>query len=495
MLSRSQIHAIEASVRAMSAVSVTSSFFVIASFLWSKLFQTPVNRLMFYATWGNVLANVGTIIGGAGISHGSGSSLCRCQAFLLQWFLPTNALWILCMAINVYLTTSHKYRPSELKRLEWRYFIMCYGVPLIPAFAFLFVETKASGPVYGAAVIWCWIRPEWQAFRFAFFYGPIWLTIVMTIAILLYHGIEINSKRMKIKKFSVDAVHDISDKHHQSVRRDTATSVQMVAPSPSIVARRADDGPGNASTFESPPSSGDVRPLGGDTGANDRTPSRTDLSTRETPEKTAESTRSDINNGQIPSRKPSALTPGPTFCATGAAEDESRSNYEQHGTPVSSGTTDAGRNDLGLDELENLSASSSAPTAYAHLRSSHGGASSLAPTQTSSLSQNRIWSTSRPILRFPQTVDRHAATYLYMKRVSLFFLSLLITWTPSTINRIHRVSSPDDPIFGLALLSAVVVSLQGFWNLVVYISTSFDAVKVLCAACRVKLCSYTEVGR
>ncbi|EQL29318.1 hypothetical protein, variant 2 [Blastomyces dermatitidis ATCC 26199] len=493
MLSRYQIHAIETSVRVMSAVSVTSSFFVILSFLWGKLFQTPVNRLMFYATWGNVLANVGTMIGGAGISHGAGSSLCRCQAFLLQWFLPTNALWILCLAINVYLTASHKYRPSELKRLEWRYLIMCYIVPLIPAFAFLFVETKASGPVYGDAVIWCWIRPEWQAFRFAFFFGPIWLTIIMTIAILLYQGIEIYSKRMKIKKLSVDAVHEISDKHH---RRDTATSVQAVAPLPSIVATRADNGPGNASTFESQPSSGDVQPLGeGDTSANERTPPKTDLSTRETPERTPETTpesaRSNINHGQLPTRKPSTLTLGPTFYATGAAQDESRSNYEQHGTPVSSGTTDARRNDLGLDELENRSAASSAPTAYAQVRS-HDGAS-LGPTRTSSLSQNRTWRTRLPILRPLQTADRHTATYLYMKRVSLFFLSLLLTWTPSTINRIHRVSNPDDPVFGLALLSAVVLSLQGFWNLIVYISTSFDAIKTLCAACRVKFRSYTEV--
>ncbi|KLJ10350.1 hypothetical protein EMPG_14259 [Blastomyces silverae] len=494
MLSSCQLHAIEASVRAMSAVSVTSSFFVITSFLWSKLFQTPVNRLMFYATWGNVLANVGTMIGGDGISRGSGSSLCRCQAFLIQWFLPTNALWILCMAINVYLTASHKYTPSELKRLEWRYLIMCYIVPLVPAFAFLFVETKASGPVYGAAVIWCWIRPEWQAFRFAFFYGPIWLTIIMTIAILLYQGIEINSKRMKIKKLSVDAVHDLPDKHHQWVRRDTATSLQVVAPSLSIVARRADNEPENASTFESPPSSGDVQPLGeGDTGANERMPSRTDLSTRETPERTAESARSDINHEQLPTRKPSTFIPGPTFYATGAAQDESRSNYEQHAPPVSSGPTDAGGNDLGLDELENRSAVSSAPTAYVHSRS-HGGAS-LAPTQTSSFSQSRRWSTSQPILRHAQTVDRHTATYLYMKRVSLFFLSLLLTWAPSTINRIHRISSPDDPVFGLSLLSAVVLSLQGFWNLIVYITTSFDAVKALCTAFRVKFCSYTEVRR
>ncbi|KAL2375652.1 hypothetical protein RJZ90_007947 [Blastomyces dermatitidis] len=239
----------------------------------------------------------------------------------------------------------------------------------------------------------------------------------MTIAILLYQGIEIYSKRMKIKKLSVDAVHEISDKHH---RRDTATSVQAVAPLPSIVATRADNGPGNASTFESQPSSGDVQPLGeGDTSANERTPPKTDLSTRETPERTPETTpesaRSNINHGQLPTRKPSTLTLGPTFYATGAAQDESRSNYEQHGTPVSSGTTDARRNDLGLDELENRSAASSAPTAYAQVRS-HDGAS-LGPTRTSSLSQNRTWRTRLPILRPLQTADRHTATYFLHKHV------------------------------------------------------------------------------
>ncbi|PGH08355.1 hypothetical protein GX51_01181 [Blastomyces parvus] len=492
MLSRYQIYVIETSVRAMSSVSITSSFFVIATFLGSKLFRTPVNRLMFYATWGNVLANVGTMIGRAGIIRGTGSSLCKCQAFLLQWFLPTNSLWIFCMAINVYLTASHKYRPFDLKRLEWRYLIMCYLVPLVPAFAFLFVETKASGPVYGTAIIWCWIRPEWQAFRFAFFYGPIWFTIIVTISILLYEGIEINSKRMKSKKLVVDAIHDASDKHRQWVRRDTTTSVHVVASSPSIVARTADNGAGNASTFESPPSSQDVQPLrAGDTGVNERTLPTKDLSASETPERTPESARFDINHRQLPIRKSSPLIAGPAFYATGAAPDESRANYEQRGTPVSSGTIGSGRNDLDLDELENRSSVSSAPAADVNLRS-HGGAS-LAPTQTPSLSQNRSWSISQSILRHPHTVDRHTTTYLYMKRVSLFFLSLLLTWTPSTINRVHRISNPDEPVFSLALISAVVLSLQGFWNLIVYISTSIDAVKSLCVAFRVKFCSHTDV--
>jgi hypothetical protein len=83
--SPSQDYAIESTLRACSAVSLATSAFVMSTYLGSNLFQTPVNRLIFYATLGNVLANVGTMIGHAGLRAGGDSALCQFQAFFLQW--------------------------------------------------------------------------------------------------------------------------------------------------------------------------------------------------------------------------------------------------------------------------------------------------------------------------------------------------------------------------------------------------------------------------
>lgn len=40
-----------------------------------------------------------------------------------------------------------------LRKLEWKYFLFSYGVPFVPAFIFLFIETESNGKVYGSAYV------------------------------------------------------------------------------------------------------------------------------------------------------------------------------------------------------------------------------------------------------------------------------------------------------------------------------------------------------
>jgi hypothetical protein len=67
--------------------------------------------------------------------------------------MPADALWTFAMACNVYLTFFYKYNSEQLRRLECKYLIFCYGLPFIPAFVYFFVKTKARGKVYGSAVV------------------------------------------------------------------------------------------------------------------------------------------------------------------------------------------------------------------------------------------------------------------------------------------------------------------------------------------------------
>jgi hypothetical protein len=48
-------------------------------------------------------------------------------------FMPADSLWTLAMACNVYLTFFRKYNAAQLKKLEWKYFLFCYGLPFPPA--------------------------------------------------------------------------------------------------------------------------------------------------------------------------------------------------------------------------------------------------------------------------------------------------------------------------------------------------------------------------
>lgn len=85
-LTTAQIQAIIVTERVSSVFSLTASAFVVVTFLLSDKFRKPINRLVFYATFGNVITNIATLISIDGIEAGKGSSLCQFQAFLIQWY-------------------------------------------------------------------------------------------------------------------------------------------------------------------------------------------------------------------------------------------------------------------------------------------------------------------------------------------------------------------------------------------------------------------------
>jgi len=57
------------------------------------------------------------------------------------------------MALNVYLTFFRKYDAKQLRTLEWKYILFCYGVPFVPAFANLFISSPSKGKMYGSAAV------------------------------------------------------------------------------------------------------------------------------------------------------------------------------------------------------------------------------------------------------------------------------------------------------------------------------------------------------
>lgn len=68
-------------------------------------------------------------------------------------FVPADAYWNLAMAVNVYLTLFKKYNAQQLKAVEWKYHLTCYGGPFVVALTLLFVETQSRGKVYGDATV------------------------------------------------------------------------------------------------------------------------------------------------------------------------------------------------------------------------------------------------------------------------------------------------------------------------------------------------------
>ncbi|KAL4801567.1 Nnf1-domain-containing protein [Aspergillus unguis] len=336
-LSVGQLFAISATERTCSTISLAATSIVAISFLSSAAFRKPINRFIFYASFGNIMANVATLISQSGIKAGTNSNLCQIQAFFIQWFMPADALWTFAMAFNVYLTFFRKYNSEQLRRLEWKYVALCYGLPFIPAFSYFFIRTRSRGKIYGTAILWCWVAPEWDFLRIAVFYGPVWFVISVTLAIYTRIGILVWRRRRQLKEAGgLDTTIDVSIPDDPPFSKVTEIRI----------------------TRE------DAAPYGSEAG-------------------------------------PSVEDNHSFSCH--------QSSHRPYSVSVQAGT--------GSVELESMPSNETPqPQHYPRSRT---------------------------------TAEVNTAAWAYTKYAMLFFIALIVTWVPSTINRLYSLIRPDAPNFGL----------------------------------------------
>ncbi|KAK3376449.1 hypothetical protein B0T24DRAFT_220091 [Lasiosphaeria ovina] len=385
--------------RVCSVFSLLGCLFVLATFAFSSAFRNrSINRLVFLATFGNMLTNVATLMTRSYILNVN-SFGCQLQSFLIQVFMQSDAYWALAMAINVYLTFYHKYDARMLRRMEIPYFILCYGIPFIPGFTFIFVHTESAGRPYGNAVLWCWLKSEWEIFRIATFYGPVWVAIIIATSIYIRAGQDIYRKRRKMLNFS---------------------------------------GSNNGTVTNAEP----YNPINGFTSA---------FKTTEVVQTT------EIITVPRPVADPTNQT-----STTAAPVKDANVSY--------SVTISATQN----DSRDSLDAGSETPTTtiQEHRLSRPSG-----PTTTV------IQTSVAPHLHTMHARRRHYelnnAAYAYTKCAILFFSVLLITWIPSSGNRVYSLIHNGDVSKPLFFASAFVLPLQGFWNAIIYVVTSWSACKQL----------------
>ncbi|KAJ6050391.1 uncharacterized protein N7446_010500 [Penicillium canescens] len=79
-------------------------------------------------------------------------------------------------------------------------------------------------------------------------------------------------------------------------------------------------------------------------------------------------------------------------------------------------------------------------------------------------------------------INKNNAMWSYLRYSFLFFIAMVVAWLPSSINRIYSLINPSEANLGLNLTGALVLSLQGSWNAVIYISTALPISKSMWAS-------------
>ncbi|KAF8469750.1 hypothetical protein BDZ91DRAFT_781750 [Kalaharituber pfeilii] len=385
-----QLAILETTTRVGSVFSLLGAGFIILTFCVSQSFHKPINRLAFFAAFGNIMTNVATLISQDAVKayhKDPHAPICKMQAMFIQWFMPADALFCAAMAFNVYLTVFRKFSSHRLQKLEIPYILFCYGVPLIPALVFLFIGRKLDGedaPLYGPATLWCWISDEWQILRIATFYGPVWLVLLFTFAIYILAGRVIFKLRGSLRLFA----------------RDPGSST--------ITTGTGNYGSGGGTVTSITPAAapGPAPPPG----AIIRTTQAVQI----------------VSNTST--TVPILSDPSPV---AGAAQQQQFPNSNTYSCTVETGER------------------------------------SIIPTTAKAIVSARHRS----------AVEANTAAWAYCRCAMLFFLALVITWLPSSINRVYTVIYPGTTNFGLHFTSALVLPCQGFWNGLIYVMTTVPACK------------------
>ncbi|KAI9763061.1 MAG: hypothetical protein M1840_000952 [Geoglossum simile] len=364
--SKEQLYSLEVTERVTSVFSLIGTSFIIATFLISSDYHKPINRLVFYASFGNIVTNIATLISRSSIHAGDSSPLCQLQAFLIQMFMPADSLWTLAMACNVYLVFFKKYSSAQLRKLEWKYFLACYGLPSVTAIAFLFVQTDSKGKVYGQATVITLLRAYaiWQIIYLRFLSSGVgspqngipyesrpFTGQSVTVLIYVIVGIDIFKKRSQLRKFS-------HPRPNRSTLVSKTTKVEVTS-EPAATHR--------------PKNPWELRRVGSN--------------------------------------------PSPT------------PSYTEYSITIESGPG------VGRDSQ-----------------------------------------VERPL---PSGNDYNSASWGYARIAFIFFVALLVTWVPSSVNRVYSLAHPEKANFPMNFVASLVLPLQGFWNGLIYFTTSLPATRKL----------------
>ncbi|KAH8882993.1 hypothetical protein GQ53DRAFT_831180 [Thozetella sp. PMI_491] len=402
----------------LSLVSVSLVFLAYGFF---PRMRTVPNTFIVFASIANAGASAGSVIAYDGLFKGEASSLCQAQGFMFEFFIQSDPWWALAMAINVLLIFFTKTKPATIKKRGWLYCLLCYGGPFVIALICLQLRDPNKTPVYGNAGLWCWITSDWGPLRIYSYYMLIWICILASVVI--YIGVGTYVFRVRNRLHQVTG----SGKENRHVRgmisysaneTEVSRSRRETYTSPMITQRSRLSSHG--SEWVSIPGQEHVEGT-----VNILTEVNVHVE--------------DTHGGSIPG------PPLPDVIRPEAA----------HLPPITNSAS--------------VRPADKRPRVETTISSSPAE-----PTVKRTRSKRAAASVHRVLDRFA-VVDPVKRAYL--RTSVLFGVSVLVTWIPSSINRIYSLVSNSNSPYQYNLATATVLPLQGVWNGIIFFVTSWRIFK------------------
>ena len=342
--------------------------------------------------------------------------------------MQSDPWWSFAMAVNVFLVFFYNANPASFRRYLWVYCLVCFGGPMIPAIVLLSIRGDPRGPIYGDAAVsvsieplaedaadgsqlWCWIGPNWSLVRLYAYYIPIWVCILLSILIYLAVGYHVFHHRNQLLNIG----------HHQKDSRKPKRSASDGGDS-AEEARQSQPHFVVGGIFTDPTWQSLTRRCNGYGTVVTEVNVTSDLPELEHQDAPATSTRPHTSAG---------ISSSPSWAAGPHQDDLALGDERQKFETICS--SDHQRKPR--------------PTLFGELRSVASKAS----------------------LRLKRLDPVKMA---YLRTSFIFAFAVLITWIPSSINRLYSLTNEGRISFELSVASGCVLPLQGVWNAIIYLTTS-----------------------
>ncbi|KAF4423781.1 Cyclic AMP receptor A [Fusarium acutatum] len=401
--------------RVGAGCSMIAIILVLLTFgLFKKLRTTP-NLFLIFASIANAGASIASMIGYDGLERGEGSHLCQAQAFIFEWFMQSDPWWSLAMAINVFLVFFCNADPRMFRKYAWLYCLICFGGPFIPAVVLISIRNSPEGLIFGDATLWCWIGTDWSLVRLYAYYIPIWIFSFLSIMIYIAVGYHVFHTRNQIRHMVMDVIGNIEKNDH--------------------IPYSSSEHRGSSEAVASPPDA-------------------------------SEAGQADLC--------PQNLTPRQDFYGTAVTEvqitrEEPRQVIRQETTLPSPP----------LAAMPPRIRSWVLPNSFEHIEPSTSSRAQRFETLcTSDSSRQPPFSVMTKLRAVKSNASMKLRQFdpvkmAYLRTSFIFGLAVLITWIPSSANRLYSLTHHDRISFPLSVASGCVLPLQGVWNAVIYFTTSW----------------------
>ncbi|KAI5859578.1 hypothetical protein GGS23DRAFT_615980 [Durotheca rogersii] len=439
VLTQQNIDTIVIFERLGAALSASGILLIFVAYAAFKRLRTVPNTFIVFASVANLGASIACLIGYSGVVAGSTSPLCQAQAFLFELFMQSDPWWSLAMAVNVYMVFFFSANPKSFLRYWWVYCCVCYGIPFIPALWLLFVQTSDGNHIYGNATIWCWIGEDSSNLRIYTYYLPIWVCIILSSCIYVAVGYHVFKQRNQLRNLSLS-----NPTHDPPPARDSGDK--------DLFTNAAVMGRINREVVQVTTVNSSTTAYAGEGSVSG----------------SCSSSSSSSSSTGAPGAAPASWFDGP------ASDKERRARCASASSRCRCGGDGAG------------SPAPAPPCPYYRYQTTV-----TRITADPAPRRPGAWARGRAACRRLRARLHHVdpVKLAYLRTSFVFAISVFVTWTPSSVNRVHDLASAasggggGEPggsggaNFALNLASAVVLPLQGVWNAVIFFSTGWAALR------------------